>query len=452
MKKRIITLLLMGTTAVWLMTSRAQESLPSEIAVSGDVCAPAITQFWSAATEACINKPEGFACNGGAAPAVEPVGPVESAMASLGALVEVDQIDVLHTPPINASGGSAGIAYLRLAAPINMTLLALGDVTMRDVSPPDFPAWQSVVTQTGTAFPSCGAAPLSALILQVPIGGSGRIVINGASLQMNGTVLVHTSVSSTVFVGLSGLASLTTAGREAVFYPGQQVSVAHQDGNFAAPVGVPSNAIPFDSALTRHLPIALLDRPLTLPQPGTVVTQGAVNMRSSPNTNSGVIAQVPSGEILSILGRTLDGEWYNVRRISGDTGWMSADLLLRNIDAIEAVFEATPVPPQRYGELGTRGRVLAASGVNLRAGPDIVFPAIVTVPAEATVNLVARSPYSPWVKVEVSGVEGWVALVNIETQAFIDALPIDFNAPPLPPPTAVPGSFGNAFPDPNRGG
>jgi len=46
MKKRIITLLLMGTTAVWLMTSRAQESLPSEIAVSGDVCAPAITQFW----------------------------------------------------------------------------------------------------------------------------------------------------------------------------------------------------------------------------------------------------------------------------------------------------------------------------------------------------------------------------------------------------------------------
>ncbi len=452
MKKRIIILLLIGTAAVWLTTSRAQEPLPSTIAVSGDVCAPTITQFWSAATGACINKPEGFACNGGAAPSVEPPGPVESAMASLGALVEVAQIDVLHTPPINAAEGRAGIAYLRLAAPINMTLLALGDVVLRDVSPPDFPAWQSAVVQTATTFPSCGAAPLSALILQVPVGGSGRIVINGASLQMNGTVLVHTSSNSTVFVGLSGLASLTTAGREAVFYPGQQVTITHQDGNFAAPVGVPSNAIPFDSALIRHLPIALLDRPLTLPQPGTVVTQGAVNMRSNPNTSSGVIVQVPSGEILSILGRTLDGEWYNVRRLSGETGWMSADLLLRNIDAIEVVYEATPVPPQRYGELGTRGRVLAANGVNLRVGPDIVFPAIVTVPTEATVNLIARSPYSPWVKVEVSGIEGWVALVNIETQAFIDALPIDFNAPPIPPPTAIPGMFGNAFPDPNRGG
>ncbi len=155
---------------------------------------------------------------------------------------------------------------------------------------------------------------------------------------------------------------------------------------------------------------------------------------------------------MSILGRTLDGEWYNVRRLSGETGWMAADLLLRNIDMIEAVYEATPAPPQRYGEFGTRGTVLAANGVNLRRGPDVVFPAIVTVPTGSAVNLVARSPYSPWVKVEVTGVEGWVALVNIETQAFIDALPIDFNAPPLPPPTAVPGSFGNAFPDPNRGG
>jgi hypothetical protein len=43
--------------------------------------------------------------------------------------------------------------------------------------------------------------------------------------------------------------------------------------------------------------------------------------------------------------------------------------------------------------------------------------------------------------------------LTLDTLAFLEALPIDWSAPPPPaPPTAtrVPGSFGNAFPDPNR--
>jgi len=54
------------------------------------------------------------------------------------------------------------------------------------------------------------------------------------------------------------------------------------------------------------------------------------------------------------------------------------------------------------------------------------------------------------VKVEGGGMVGWLALITVQTQAVIDALPIDFNVPPPPEPTRVPGSFGNAFPDPNR--
>jgi len=434
--------------------SWAQDNMPVRtVAVSAEVCAASLTPLWTQTTSACINKPEGFACNGGSPLDIAPEGPVETALAERGALVEVGEIERIQTAPIRVETNQVGVVYLRLPAPISATVLGLGENTLIDVSPPDFPAWQSMIVRTSTGFSTCGAAPLSVVIFQAPTTGTARIVVNGASLALNGTVLLHTTETDSVFVSLSGLASLTTFGQEAVFYSGQQVSLTHAADDFSRPTGPAAAPIPYDAVLTRHLPVSLFDRPLVLPQPGTVVTQGAVNLRSEPDIYAGVITQIESGEILSVLGRTDDGMWYNVRRINGETGWMSSNLLLRsNLGAVEAIFQATPIPPQRYGALGTQGRIIAASGVNMRVGPDVVFPAMLTVTDGTTVNLVARSPYSPWVRIETGGVEGWVALVNIETQAFIDALPIDFNAPPIPPPTAIPGSFGNAFPDPNRDG
>ncbi|MBL8157376.1 MAG: SH3 domain-containing protein, partial [Anaerolineae bacterium] len=116
------------------------------------------------------------------------------------------------------------------------------------------------------------------------------------------------------------------------------------------------------------------------------------------------------------------------------------------------VYDATPLPPQRYGELGRTGKVVAPAGVNMRQAPDVTFPLVMTVPDGARVTLLARSPYSPWLKVDFNGIIGWLAIITLETQAVLEALPIDYNVPPPPEPTRIPGSFGNAFPDPNRGG
>jgi hypothetical protein len=156
--------------------------------------------------------------------------------------------------------------------------------------------------------------------------------------------------------------------------------------------------------------------------------------------------------VMSILGRNVLGDWYHVRLDTGETGWMLVELLVQNVGAVQAVYEATPLPPQRYGELGRIGRVLAPAGVNLRQAPDVGFPAVTSLPDGTQVIIVARSPYSPWVKVEVNGITGWLALVTLDTQVVVDALPIDYDVPPPPLPTQVPGSFGNAFPDPNAGG
>ena len=49
-------------------------------------------------------------------------------------------------------------------------------------------------------------------------------------------------------------------------------------------------------------------------------------------------------------------------------------------------------------------------------------------------------------------ITGWLALVTLDTEVVVDALPVDYDVPPPPLPTQAPGSFGNAFPDPNAGG
>ncbi len=412
-------------------------------------CAPAVDAIWTAASNACIKETVGYVCNGGAPPQVEPFGPVSNALNPIGALVDVGVVTSIRTLPIAVENSNGGVMWLRPKSPIRYSGLMVGDTSVTNNTPPDYPAWQSIIVQTGEQLSSCSAAPRSAFVVQTPFGEPTNIAINGVSVGLNGTLMIQTSGNQTVFAVLSGQTSLFSGGQEELMRPGQQSVVTYNPPDFSSPISAPAFPGLLDETLVQNFPVALLDRPINLPQPGYVTTDGAVNLRVAPTTDAGVIVQVPAGQVLSVLGRDESSQWYHVRVDSGETGWMFAQLLIQNVGNIQAVYSATPLPPQRYGELGHSGKVIAPAGVNLRQAPDINFALITTVPNETIVTLLARSPYSPWVKVNFNNIVGWVALIALETNAVIDALPIDYNVPPQPAPTRVPGSFGNAFPDPN---
>jgi uncharacterized protein YgiM (DUF1202 family) len=417
--------------------------------VSDATCSAALNTIWTTASDACVGKPSGYLCNGGGVPAVEPAGPVSNALAAVGALVEVQAVASIRTPPVTIENVNGGVAWLRLPDPLNVSGLMIGDVLLRDVTPPDFPAWQSMVVQTGVTSPACNVAPRNAFILQSPVNGVSGIVVNGASLVLNGTVMVQTTDAQTMFISLAGQSRVLARGQEYPLITGEQITVPYNPGDLTTPAGPPSSPIPLDVMAFQHIPIALMERPFILPQPGYVSTAGQVNLRSRPSADADLLMQVPAGQVMSVLGRNPAGDWYHVRLNTGETGWMLADLLQQNLGAVQAVYEATPLPPQRYGSLGLLATVIAPAGANLRQAPDVTFALVTTIPAGTQVYLVARSPYNPWVKVEAGGVVGWTALITLETQAVIEALPVDYDVPPPPEPTRVPGSFGNAFPDPN---
>ncbi len=442
-RKLLIIVLLTLVTAVLLAPIRAQDT------ASADMCSATLEKLWADASSACIGKPSGYVCNGGAAPAAEPSGLVANALASVGALVEVSTVKAIRTPPISAD--SIGIAWLRLPDPLTVTILVIGDVTMFDVTPADFSPWTSSIVQANAALPGCASAPRSVVILQS--SGLAQMAVNSSSLSFRGTVLVSTDDANTIFIGIDGQATVLAQGQTQTLLPGAQVNVPHPPGNPSTASAPPSVPVPLDTSYLNHLPVPLLDRPLVLPQPGYANTQGAVNLRVSPDVYSTVITQVPGGQALTILGRNEDSTWYNVRLSDGQTGWMLAELLAGSVGDITAVYAATPMPPQRLGELGTRARVRAPAGVNLRRGPDATFPAIGNIADGTLVDLVARSPYmNGWIKINAGGTEGWLSLLALETQAYMDALPIDYQAPAMPTATPIPGSFGNAFPDPNNDG
>ncbi len=420
-------------------------------------CSTMLQAIWQSAGDVCLGRPNGYVCNGGLAPRIAPPGPVSNTLAATGALVETPLIDSIQTAPIMTAGNSAGIAWVRSAAFATFSGVMIGDVALQDVSTDDSAPWQSFIVQTGVAgTPSmCAYAPTSSFVVQSPLGGTSTMIINGVSVDLDGTLVIQTgqegAVGFTRFMALFGRARVITLGEPQIFYAGQQVNVAYPPGDLTRPSGASSEPLPLDFDRIQYLPVSLLDRPVRLVQPGIALTEGTVNMRAEPSLSGQILRQVEAGETLSILGISPSGEWLHVQTDNGETGWIAGEVLRQFLGPIEQVYSQTPLPPDRLGDLGLTARVNKPQGANLREAPDIAFEVIAVIPYDAQVNLVARSPYSPWVKVEVNGMIGWMALITLDTSAGVDLLPIHFDVPPQPtpgPPTPVPVYDGNAFPLP----
>ncbi|MGB7337395.1 MAG: SH3 domain-containing protein [Phototrophicaceae bacterium] len=432
-----------------------------DLSAAEAVCTETLERLYTEASEFCIGEPSGFFCNGGLPPQAQASGNVvnvSNTMAQQGSLVPIDVVASVQTSAL-LSSNSGGVMWVRINDPIEINALMLGDVEIRDVTPPNsnLEPWQllSVVTGDAANEPrSCASQSYSTFIVQGPWGRETDFVINGISIELTGSIAIQTTSDASYIIVLEGQTYLTVFGQRSLIVAGQQLLVPHEEGNFVQPSGVPSAPELLDFDRIANIPVPLLDRPLLLPQPGFAQTNGNVNMRSQPTTNSRILAEVPDGQLLSIIGMNPERSWYHVRLPNGDNGWMSAELVTGEIGDISLTYAETPEPPERFGEASNRGIVVAQSGANLRNAPDVQFQLIQVLPENTEVEILARSPYSPFVKVDSIGGVGWLALITIETNTVIQFLPIDYDVPQPPGPTATPFfafGGGHAYPDPRSG-
>jgi hypothetical protein len=78
------------------------------------------------------------------------------------------------------------------------------------------------------------------------------------------------------------------------------------------------------------------------------------------------------------------------------------------------------------------------NNANLREGPDVIYPVIISIPAGSTLIVLERNDASDWFKVtdQKTGKTGWVSIKVIEFTFDPQALPIATDIPPTP--SAVP--------------
>ena len=412
-----------------------------EVGTDDDSCHATLLKHYTAASDFCLAAEAGTICNGGPAFDLVP-----------GAQMAADSIDRLRTPPFSLAAG-IGLLWLRMAQNLPADALIIGEVELREQSSDG--DWRALTIESGPTNAGCAALPpVGALVVQSRYGQSARLEVNGVGLAIDGTLIVMTQAQSSHFVVIEGSARLSVGARSLALVVGTQASLAYAAGDWTTASNLPAEASLLDYAAIADLPIALFPRPLPIPQPGYAQTQGGVNMRAAPDINGRLLYLVPAGEIMSVLGTSSNGEWLHIRLGNGEMGWMSAGLLAKNLDDNLPVYDDAPPPPQRLGVHANRAVVNVPAGGNLRAAPDTAFQVLRTLPLGTETMLLARSPYSPWVKVQTTDAIGWMALFTLTTQSVIGSLPIDYQVP-LPARATPTPSFsfggGHAYPDPDSG-
>jgi len=131
-----------------------------------------------------------------------------------------------------------------------------------------------------------------------------------------------------------------------------------------------------------------------------IVDTGMLNIRAGPGLAYPPFAELPSGELLKVLGRT--GSWLSVQRPNGQIGWVNAGYV-KPAPAPAPVATPSPVVPVT----GASGiAVVNTPFLNLRSGPGITFPSLAQMPEGEKLTITGQS--GGWLRVKRSnGQEGW---------------------------------------------
>lgn len=169
-----------------------------------------------------------------------------------------------------------------------------------------------------------------------------------------------------------------------------------------------------------HIGLPVMALPL-VPQVAAQVTEeivsGAVNVRSGPGSLYDSLSVLQQGQHATLLGRSSDGQWIQIRTENGELGWVSASAFQENVDfmgllVVEASEEA-------------KTAAVVTGALNVRYGPGTNFGIFTIIYKGDMVMMLGRALYSNWVQIELSGGNhGWVNSRYLSSDQSIDLLPV----------------------------
>ncbi len=157
-------------------------------------------------------------------------------------------------------------------------------------------------------------------------------------------------------------------------------------------------------------------------------------VRQLPTQDSEAVGSLFETDRLEVVGRNIDGLWFQVRRPGRvfNLGWVFAELL--DYDFEPERLDMTNTDIGLEGEtpvIDTGFAVFYRAEGALRSLPFIGSDVILNVPLGAVLPALARDASSSWFQVNYRGTVGWVSRVAVRPSPNIDALPT-FQIPGVP--------------------
>lgn len=158
-----------------------------------------------------------------------------------------------------------------------------------------------------------------------------------------------------------------------------------------------------------------------LDTPHVVINTGNLNIRSGPGAQYSVVATLPGGAELPVLGIAKDRVWFLVQGVFG-RGWVNSEFTLfrGSIDVVPTIHDISGAIAVITAPTAT----VAASAVTLYAAPGTNFGAIGSLAGPIEVTVVARTADSQWLQLNTSLGFAWVLASQVIVRGDLSLVPI----------------------------
>lgn len=166
-----------------------------------------------------------------------------------------------------------------------------------------------------------------------------------------------------------------------------------------------------------------------------IAMSSTLRLRDQPTTlNSAVLTELAGGTSITVIGRTSNNQWLQVRTSDGITGWAAAGYIdlkvaLSTIPVVGATAPSTgaapvvPAPAQPQGEAQARVISMGAT-LRLRAEPTTSAGILAELSPNTALGVTGRSPAGEWLRVTApDGQSGWVAAAYVTV--YIDLATVE---------------------------
>lgn len=160
------------------------------------------------------------------------------------------------------------------------------------------------------------------------------------------------------------------------------------------------------------------------------ITAGRLNVRTAPGLSNPIITRVNRGETYPILGRSPDGQWWQIQ-VGGQSGWVSAAYIeVSNVGSVPVTGSVDQPPPSPVA-------LVESAQLNVRSGPGTQFGVVATIRRDERFPIIGRTADNGWWQIRVNNLTGWVTS-NLITAINAENVPItDAPAQVAPQPTGI---------------